>query len=62
MAEAFNDLTLPGDKAARYATVAQEIASVLDDADFKPADGALIGQRIVDGEPGVRIGVVRHIG
>jgi len=30
MAEAFNDLTLPDDKAARYATVAQEIASVLD--------------------------------
>ena len=30
MAEAFNDLTLPEDKAARYATVAQEIASVLD--------------------------------
>ena len=30
MAEAFNDLTLPDDKAARYALVAQEIASVLD--------------------------------
>ena len=30
MAEAFNDLTLPDDKAARYATVAEEIASVLD--------------------------------
>ena len=30
MAEAFNDLTLPDDKAARYASVAQEIASVLD--------------------------------
>jgi L-methionine (R)-S-oxide reductase len=30
MAEAFNDLTLTGDKAARYATVAQEIASVLE--------------------------------
>ncbi|MDO8322106.1 MAG: GAF domain-containing protein [Phenylobacterium sp.] len=30
MAEAFNDLTLPEDKAARYATVAQEIASVLE--------------------------------
>ncbi|MDP2008608.1 MAG: GAF domain-containing protein [Phenylobacterium sp.] len=30
MAEAFNDLTLPDDKAARYATVAQEIASVLE--------------------------------
>ncbi|WP_304177256.1 GAF domain-containing protein [Phenylobacterium aquaticum] len=29
MAEAFNDITLPGDKAARYAAVAEEIASVL---------------------------------
>ena len=30
MAEAFNDLALPADKATRYATVAEEIASVLD--------------------------------
>ncbi|MCE3288146.1 MAG: hypothetical protein K0R83_158 [Caulobacter sp.] len=30
MAEAFNDLTLSADKAARYAEVAQEIAAVLD--------------------------------
>jgi len=30
MAEAFNDLTLSADKAARYAEVAVEIASVLD--------------------------------
>lgn len=30
MAEAFNELTLPADKAGRYATVAEEIASVLD--------------------------------
>ena len=30
MAEAFNDLALPADKAARYATVAEEIAAVLD--------------------------------
>jgi len=30
MAEAFNDLTLPDDKAQRYATVADEIAAVLD--------------------------------
>ncbi|MDB5470058.1 MAG: hypothetical protein JWR84_1618 [Caulobacter sp.] len=30
MAEAFNDLTLSADKAARYAEVALEIASVLD--------------------------------
>ncbi len=30
MAEAFNDLTLSADKAARYAEVADEIASVLD--------------------------------
>jgi GAF domain-containing protein len=30
MAEAFNDLALPDDKAARYAAVAQEIAAVLD--------------------------------
>jgi L-methionine (R)-S-oxide reductase len=30
MAEAFNDLTLPADKATRYAAVAEEIASVLD--------------------------------
>ena len=30
MAEAFNTLVLTGDKAARYAAVAEEIASVLD--------------------------------
>ena len=30
MAEAFNDLTLSADKAARYAEVAREIAAVLD--------------------------------
>jgi len=30
MAEAFNDMVLPAQKAARYATVAEEIASVLD--------------------------------
>lgn len=30
MAEAFNDKVLPAEKAARYASVAQEIASVLD--------------------------------
>jgi GAF domain-containing protein len=30
MAEAFNDKILPAEKAARYAAVAQEIASVLD--------------------------------
>ena len=30
MAEAFNDLALPAAKAARYAAVAEEIASVLD--------------------------------
>src|SRR5581483_11993790 len=30
MAEAFNDLLLPADKAARYAAVADEIAAVLD--------------------------------
>lgn len=30
MAEAFNDLTLSADRAARYAEVAKEIASVLD--------------------------------
>ena len=30
MAEAFNDKTLTGDKATRYAEVAEEIASVLD--------------------------------
>jgi len=30
MAEAFNDLTLPDDKAQRYAAVAEEIAAVLD--------------------------------
>ena len=29
MAEAFNDKVLPADRAARYAEVAQEIASVL---------------------------------
>ncbi len=30
MAEAFNDLTLPPEKAARYAALAEEIAAVLD--------------------------------
>jgi len=30
MAEAFNDLTLPSDRAQRYAAVAEEIASVLE--------------------------------
>ena len=30
MAEAFNDLVLPADKRARYAAVAEEIASVLE--------------------------------
>ncbi|UTP38471.1 GAF domain-containing protein [Phenylobacterium sp. LH3H17] len=30
MAEAFNDLILPADKAARYGAVAEEIAAVLD--------------------------------
>jgi len=30
MAEAFNDITLPADKARRYAAVADEIAAVLD--------------------------------
>ncbi len=30
MAEAFNNLALPDDKAQRYATVAEEIAAVLD--------------------------------
>ena len=30
MAEAFNDLDLPAEKAARYAVVAEEIAAVLD--------------------------------
>ena len=30
MAEAFNELTLPADKAARYAALAEEIAAVLD--------------------------------
>ena len=30
MAEAFNDVVLPAEKAQRYATVAEEIASVLD--------------------------------
>jgi GAF domain-containing protein len=30
MAEAFNEIVLPGEKAQRYAAVAQEIAAVLD--------------------------------
>lgn len=30
MAEAFNDITLPAEKAQRYAVVAEEIAAVLD--------------------------------
>lgn len=46
MAEAFNDLTLPDDKAARYATVAQEIASVLDGEPNRTAQMATIASML----------------
>lgn len=46
MAEAFNDLTLPGDKAARYAAVAQEIASVLDGEPNRTARMATIASML----------------
>ncbi|MBR7620601.1 GAF domain-containing protein [Phenylobacterium sp. 20VBR1] len=46
MAEAFNDLTLPDDKAARYATVAQEIASVLDGEPNRTARMATIASML----------------
>ncbi|CAN5711069.1 GAF domain-containing protein [soil metagenome] len=46
MAEAFNDLTLPDDKAARYATVAEEIASVLDGEPNRTARMATIASML----------------
>ncbi|MFZ3005459.1 MAG: GAF domain-containing protein [Phenylobacterium sp.] len=46
MAEAFNDLTLPDDKAARYATVAQEIAAVLDGEPNRTARMATIASML----------------
>lgn len=46
MAEAFNDLTLPDDKTARYATVAQEIAAVLDGEPNRTARMATIASML----------------
>lgn len=46
MAEAFNDLTLPDDKAARYATVAVEIAAVLDGEPNRTARMATIASML----------------
>ena len=46
MAEAFNDLTLPDDKAARYARVAEEIASVLDGEPNRTARMATIASML----------------
>ncbi len=46
MAEAFNDLALPDDKAARYATVAEEIASVLDGEPNRTARMATIASML----------------
>lgn len=46
MAEAFNDLALPDDKAARYAAVAQEIAAVLDGEPNRTARMATIASML----------------
>ncbi|WP_340646025.1 GAF domain-containing protein [Phenylobacterium sp.] len=46
MAEAFNDLTLPDDKATRYAAVAEEIASVLDGEPNRTARMATIASML----------------
>ena len=46
MAEAFNDLALPDDKAQRYATVAEEIAAVLDGEPNLTARMATVGSML----------------
>ncbi|EJL27071.1 GAF domain-containing protein [Caulobacter sp. AP07] len=46
MAEAFNDKTLTADKSARYAEVAQEIASVLDGEDNLTARMATVASML----------------
>ena len=46
MAEAFNDKTLTADKAARYAEVAEEIASVLDGEDNLTARMATVASML----------------
>jgi GAF domain-containing protein len=48
MAEAFNDLTLPADKAERYATVAEEIASVLDGEPNRTARMATVASMLAN--------------
>jgi GAF domain-containing protein len=48
MAEAFNDLTLPAAKAARYAAVAQEIAAVLDGEPNRTARMATIASMLAN--------------
>ena len=48
MAEAFNELVLPGDKAERYATVAEEIASVLDGEPNRTARMATIASMLAN--------------
>jgi len=46
MAEAFNDLSLPADKARRYAVVAEEIAAVLDGEPNRTARMATIASML----------------
>jgi GAF domain-containing protein len=48
MAEAFNELLLPGDKAERYATVAEEIASVLEGEPNRTARMATIASMLAN--------------
>ncbi|PTS88695.1 MULTISPECIES: GAF domain-containing protein [unclassified Caulobacter] len=48
MAEAFNDLTLSADKAARYAEVAAEIASVLDGEPNRTARMATVASMLAN--------------
>jgi GAF domain-containing protein len=48
MAEAFNDKTLTADKSARYAEVAEEIASVLDGEDNLTARMATVASMLAN--------------
>jgi GAF domain-containing protein len=48
MAEAFNDLTLPAEKASRYETVAEEIAAVLDGEPNRTARMATVASMLAN--------------
>lgn len=48
MAEAFNDLTLSADKAARYAEVAKEVAAVLEGEDNLTARMATVASMLAN--------------